>query len=499
MARTVLSSVLLLSLLLLGSASAQAVLCYDTAEIVLNSTSSYNATSGTPNPFDLSLVTQVTAPSGRKVSVTGFFDGNGSGGAIGNVFKVRVFADELGTWRWAVSSTNVPGLAGRTGTFAVSGKIAGTFGKGPVVENPSYPRSFMHQNGEPVFLTAKFLDNAAPSPIKYSHTLLSEKLTDANRQAMLNRHIGMKLNKMNVYYANRGDYASVSTTPWVGTAAANDKTRFDLARWRVYDQWIVKLRGAGMVAHMWFFADDSNFGNLPDADRQRLIKYAMARHSAYVHTMYILALEWQEGWTTTEVNNHANYIHQNNPWARLVSVHGTTGDFSYPTAAWADYMDLQAGNSASHSGVNAIGVRNHGRAAKPVIQEEHGLGEETTINRQRAWAAFTGGAASVGSGAFLTHLAKFAGLVDFERMVPNNSLASTGNAYGLAEAGRAYVLYAHSGGRVGVNLSGVTGTFVAEWYDPRTGAFQATTAATGGGVRYYQTPTAADWVLYLHK
>jgi hypothetical protein len=499
MARSVLSSVLLLSLLLLGSASAHAVLCYDTAEIVLNSTTSYNAATGTPNPFDLSLVAQVTAPSGRRYPVTGFFDGNGAGGAIGNVFKVRVFADELGTWRWAVSSTNVPGLAGRSGTFAVSGKIAGTFARGPVVENPSYPRSFMFRNGEPVFLTAKFLDNAAPSPIKYSHTLLSEKLTDTNRQAMLNRHIGMKLNKMNVYYANRGDYASMSTTPWVGTAASNNKTRFDLARWRMYDQWIVKLRDAGMVAHLWFFADDSGFGDLPDADRQRLIKYAMARHSAYVHTMYILALEWQEGWTTTEVHNHANFLQQNNPWARLVSVHGVTGDFSFPSAAWADYMDIQAGNEVSHSTVYSRGVKNRGLAAKPLIQEEHGLGDENTINRQRAWAGFMSGAASVGSGAFLTHLAKFANLVDYERMAPASSVVSSSNAYALAEPNRAYVLYAYNGGRIGVNLSGVTGTFIAEWYDPRTGAFQAATAATGGGVRYYQTPTAADWVLYLHK
>jgi len=499
MARKALSAFVFAGLLLLGSASAHAVLCYDTAEIVLASSNSYNAASGTPNPFDLSVVAQVTAPSGRKISVPGFFDGNGAGGAAGNVFKVRVFANESGTWTWTVSSSNVPGLAGRTGSFAVSGKIGGPFAKGPVVENPAYPRSFMFQTGEPVFLIAKFLDNAAPSPIKYSHTLLSEKLTDANRQAMLSRHVGMKLNKMNVYYANRNDYSGMSTTPWVGTAASNNKTRFDLARWRMYDQWIVKLRDAGMVAHLWFFADDSGFGDLPDADRQRLIKYAMARHSAYVNTLYIVALEWQEGWTAAEVANHANFLHQNNPWARLVSVHGVTGDFAFPSAAWADYMDIQAGNEVSHATVYSRGVKNRGLAAKPLIQEEHGLGEETTINRQRAWAAFTSGAASVGSGAFMAHLAKLANLVDFERMAPLNTAVSTGNAYALVETGRAYVVYAHSGGRVGVNLSGVTGTFIAEWYDPRTGNFQAAAAAAGGGVRYYTTPTATDWVLYLHK
>jgi len=61
------------------------------------------------------------------------------------------------------------------------------------------------------------------------------------------------------------------------------------------------LRDAGVLSQLWFYADNSGFGDLPDADRQRLIKYAMARLSGYVNTMFILALEWQEGWSTTEV------------------------------------------------------------------------------------------------------------------------------------------------------------------------------------------------------
>ena len=63
--------------------------------------------------------------------------------------------------------------------------------------------------------------------------MFSEQLTDANRQAMLDRHLGMKLNKIDVYLANQGDYSAVSTTPWVGTAGRSDRQRFDLARWRM--------------------------------------------------------------------------------------------------------------------------------------------------------------------------------------------------------------------------------------------------------------------------
>lgn len=502
MAKRVLSTVylaVLLAAVSVSSAHAQlAQVAYGTAEVALTSASSYNATTGSPNPFDLDVTAQVTSPSGRRFNVPGFFDGNGAGGSTGNVFKVRIYVDEVGTWQWATSSS-VAGLNGRSGTINVSGKLAGVFGQGPVVENLTRPRSFRYQNGRPVFLTGKFLDVAAPNPIKYSHTMFSEKLTDANRQAMLSRHVGMGLNKINVYVANKGDYASVSTTPWVGTAASNNKTRFDLARWRMYDQWILKMRDAGLLAHIWFFADDSGFGNLPDADRQRLIKYGMARMSGYVNTAFILALEWQEGWTTTEVSNHVNYKHSNNPWARLVSVHGTPGNFSFASAPWADYMDIQAGNSASHATVHKSTLTNRGLAAKPVIQEEHGLGQEDTLHRQRAWAAFMGGAAGVGTGGFLKHLVTFSQAAPFERMDPDQALVLSGGAYALAQKGVEYVFYLYNGGTVKVDLRGATGAFTARWYDPRTGAWKAAPAASGGTTPTYQAPATGDWVLYIRK
>src|SRR5215207_5469214 len=71
-----------------------AVLRFDTAEIVLHSAVSYDGSQGTPNPFtDVQLTAQVTAPGGRKVTVDGFFDGDGAEGQSGDVFKIRVFAD----------------------------------------------------------------------------------------------------------------------------------------------------------------------------------------------------------------------------------------------------------------------------------------------------------------------------------------------------------------------------------------------------------------------
>jgi hypothetical protein len=484
--------------ILLAAAAHAATPCYGTAEVALTSASSYNAASGTPNPFDSSFTAQVTAPSGRKYTVDGFFDGNGSGGSIGNVWKVRIYTDEPGTWKWTTSS-NVPGLNGLSGTVAVSGTLGGVFGQGPIVENPARPRSFLYREGKPVFLTGKFLDAAAPSPIQYSHTFFSEKLTDANRQALLTRHLGMSLNKINIYYANKGDYSGVSTTPWVGTASSNDKSRFDLARWKMYDQWVQRLRDSGVVAHLWFFADDSGFGNLPDADKQRLFRYAMARQSAYVNTMFVVALEWQETWTAAEVAAGAGFVQQKNPWARLLSVHGTTGNFAFPTALWADYMDIQGGNSASAATIHKNAVYNRSLAVKPVIEEEHGLGQEDTIHRQRAWGALVGGAAGVGTGSYLKYLVSFTNQVAWERMDPADSLVTSGYGWAMAQPGTAYVFYLYNGGKISADLRSAIGPLTVQWYDPRTGSFRSGTSVSGGAVQSFTAPASGDWVLYVHK
>lgn len=474
-----------------------AVLRFDTAEIVLHSAASYDGSQGAPNPFtDVQLTAQVTAPSGHRVTVGGFFDGDGEGGQAGNVFKVRVFADEPGTWSWTTQS-NVASLAGKSGGFTVSGTLAGAFGKGPIVADPVHPRYFKFRQGSPVYLVGKYLDRAAPVPIRFSHTMFSEERTDADRQALLDRHLGMGLNKINVYLANHTDYSSISTTPWLGTADANDKTRFDLQRWHLYEQWLRRMRDAGLAVQLWFFAD--GFGNLADVDRKRLIDQGMARLSGYANTLFTLMTEWQEGWTTTEVETHMVHLHQRNPWDRLATVHGLPGDFSFPTASWADYIDLQAGvsNTVTHELVHDLGLRNRQMAVKPMIQEEFCMGDETDAARQMLWAAFTSGAAASGTGAYLKPFSQFVKTVAFERMAPADGLVATGAAYVLAEEGASYVAYLYQGGTVAIDLTAASGTVAVDWFDPRTGAFQAAPSVSGGAARSFTAPGAGDWTLRL--
>lgn len=472
------------------------VLRYDTTDIVLRSGQSFDSRAGLPNPFtDITLSARVTAPSGAVYTVEGFFDGNGSGGAIGNVFKIRISPDEEGLWRWTTTS-NRADLNGQSGSFECSGTLPGVFGDGPVVIDPNRRQVFKYREGRPVYLVGKFLDKDAPEPIQWSQPLFSEELSEPDKEALFARHMDMGLNKMNVYIANKGDYSHLSTTPWIGRDTSNDKTRFDLGRWHSYEKWVLRMRDAGMVSQLWFFADDSQFGDLPDADRKRLIRYGMARLSGYVNTLFTLMLEWQEGWTPTEVSNHAQYFHEHNPWDRLMSVHGTPGTFKFPNESWADYMNIQAGNYAEHDKVHSLGLLHLGMADKPLIQEEFGLGQENTIHRQKAWAAFLAGAASSGTGAFLKPLTRFISSVRFERLAPSLLPVVSGDAYSAEDPGRFYVVYLHSGPAL-LDLLLVPGPLRTEWFNPRTGTFSPGPALQGFGLRTVTPPDNLDWVLTI--
>src|SRR6185436_16457890 len=115
-----------------------------------------------------------------------------------------------------------------------------------------------------------------------------------------------------------------------------------------------------------------------------------------------------------------------------------------------DYVDLQAGVSASvdHAFVHDLGLRNRQMAAKPMVQEELCMGDETEAEREMLWAAFTSGAAGSGTGAYLKPFSQFVKTVVFERMSPADGLVLTGSAYALAEAGVSYVVYLYDGGTV---------------------------------------------------
>jgi hypothetical protein len=358
------------------------------------------------------------------------------------------------------------------------------------------------QNGGYTYTIANFLDFS--NGLRSTHTFMSETTTDSQRDAIINRQKNFHAaNKMNVYFANKGDYSNQSVTPWLGTAASNDKTKMDLARWKKFDAYLQRIKSNGMLAEMWFFADDSNFGGLSESIKNRLARYAMARTSAYSHTLYVLALEWQEGWSATAVTKFGNYVQSRNPWGRMVSVHSLTlKNWSFSGQSWANFIASQPGNDSACSQVNSYASGFYNNQSIPHIGEEFGIlnSNSDASLRHRLWANLAGGAAGSATGSDLKALGRFLSQskMPFYRMKPANNLVSGGgiHRYVLAETGHHYMVFSEGSFSFNVTGSNLTG----QWFDPRNpSASLGSPFSVSAGSRTFTPPssTSSDWVLWI--
>jgi hypothetical protein len=157
------------------------------------------------------------------------------------------------------------------------------------------------------------------------------------------------------------------------------------------------------------------------ADRKRLMRYVMARTSAFSHLWYVLCFEWQEAWTKTDVNEAGQFIQAHNPWNRLVSVHDWgQAPWAYGGESWPTYIASQDGNDKTPDSINSYVISLPRRP--PHLADEFGINRTLSDEDSgRLWAAFCGRRRS-GNGdpakAFQRFLAQ--SKVPYQRMTPSN-------------------------------------------------------------------------------
>ena len=469
--------------------------CFKTVELVFD-----QAVYNEGNLFDTYLLRlEVTDPSGNRFEIDGFYDGDGQGGQSGNIWKARLCPDQPGTWTWRT----IPGDRFDVGLQGLGGQfeVTPSDDRGGLVADGRY---FKLQDGAPLYLVGNFLDFVDGR--QSTHVYMSETIGDAERAAIMARQRSFHdANKANIYLANKGDYGSRSVTPWVGTAGSNDKSRMDLSRWHLYDDYIRDFKDSEMLAELWFFADDSNFGSMTLDDQKRLIRYAMARTSAFTHTSYVLALEWQEGFSATRINQLGTYAQECNPWERVLSVHSSSRtNWQFGGQDWPTFIATQAGNSAVASDVNSYGLTIRSQDTLPHIDEEYGILRSDVDGRLRhnLWANLAGGAAGGGTGSDLAALQRFLeqSQMPFQRMTPDNSLVTSGGSmsFALAETGHHYLVFSVLES-FQVNLSGTD--LQACWFNPRDPeADLGTPFAVSAGLRTFTPPapeSGTDWILWI--
>lgn len=104
---------------------------------------------------------------------------------------------------------------------------------------------------------------------------------------------------------------------------------------------------------------------------------------------------------------------------------------------------------------------------------------------------------SEGAARQLALLYEFFTTLPFWRMEPSQP-AIRGNGVCFACPGEICVVYLPRGGRIEVDFSRIKLQNLAQWFDPRRGAYSAATQHSSAGVwRSFQAPDADDWVLLI--
>lgn len=464
-------------------------------------------------PFeDVELDATFTSPSGRSVHFFGYYDGDGHGGQIGNVWKLRFMPDEIGPWSYVCRfSDGTPGAAGKFTCVNRGAK------PGPLRADGRWLR---YAGGERFYPRGYYFSEAFSGKAPHWRKTIE------------------------VLFGGKYKYNFCCTTFWQGRLLAQnrwnnieysgfypiydkDYTQLDLRSWRHVEQVLQCLESHNAI---WFNFDGfvPNVGG--DMGQQRTdfkaqkiyARNIVARLAPYWNVTWNVAFEWQEFMSADEVRRLADFIKSIDPWDHLVTVHDQGGykDAKELVAGLhVDFITLQydAGRCGDAVTANRLIQRYGGDV--PVYAQEVCWEADSKLNaeqvRHGAWGVTLAGGLlnyaemfdgpgqgrpqNYGDGKAIPYLEvmfDFIQSLPYQQMAPHNELVSKGCICFAAPALR-YVCCSPNGETIRLDLSGAPGRFDAQWLNPRDGSKTPAAQVEGGGKQSFHCPDSNDWVLYL--
>jgi CubicO group peptidase (beta-lactamase class C family) len=326
-------------------------------------------TDHSPNPFlDDRLNVIFSDPSGSIIVVPGFFDGDGSGGGDGTVWRVRFTPNRAGRWRYRASFREGPGVAvdssaeaGRPTSF--DGE-AGEFEVGP--RDPNAPgvlrwgrlgyagkHYLKFQDGpywikggtdEPEnFLAYRGFDNTIPSH-SYAPHEADWRSGDPDWGGGKGRAIIGALNYLAAHHVNSlyfllmnvgGDGKDV--WPWAGRpsrkgSSSDDTLHYDISKLRQWNIVFEHAQRLGIVLHVVFNEAEAenkkelDGGELGDS-RKLYYREMIARFGHHPALVWNLCEEYNLGFNLgpERVREFARFIRSQDPYQHPITVH-SAGD-----------------------------------------------------------------------------------------------------------------------------------------------------------------------------
>lgn len=443
----------------------------------------------TGNPFDVALSAEFTGPSGARLTVPGFYDGDGN-------WKVRFSPTETGEWSM-VTSSPVAALNGQKATLTcVPNRHPNIHGRLEV--DPAHPYHFVYQDGTRYFLLgyeADWLWGAEPldPERKLMRTLINQ---------MANRGFNHVLVNMFAYdtswspgRAHKWDFGPSEIFPWEGTNEKPDHSRLNPKFFQIYDGMMDALQDKGIVAHIMLkvYNKKVNWPAKHSDDERKYFRYVVSRYQGYSNVVWDFAKESYNEKDEQLQSALMDYVRSLDAYKRLTTAHDD--DLYTWTPSLNRNLDFRT--DQQHSDWGEMIAFDRAIRAYPVVNSEFGyergvdkmptyrIEHDWQEQLHRGWLVYMAG----GYGVYYYHntawdvfkpepeppgmkpfqlIATTFSALPYWRMEPANHLAAGGPC--LALRGETYLFYV-KGTQLAANLSELegAGALNAEWMNTWTG------------------------------
>jgi hypothetical protein len=470
---------------------------------------------GSPNPFLIELDVTFNGPDNRTYTVPGFYDGDGTGGIDGRIWKVRFTPDVIGTWTY-VSSSLEPSLNGNSGSFNV------------INDHNCQP---FEPGGLPDFKCAGRLTYTGEHYLRLSDGTYWLKggendpedfLASGNTVGFADKYLAIDylasqgVNSLYMMLHNIGGDGE-NVWPWIGATSSEAQTnhqRFDPVKLAEWEDIFNYLEDMGLVLHL-VLEDDSGWTGF---DRTSYYREIVARFGHHNGLIWNLSEEFNENYSADQIKSFAQLVRDLDPYDHPITVHQFgeldtwlpfVGDTRFDlTSFQTDKIPVNTEASAWFST-----IENSGRTIPVSFDETGQIGtSDQALARHIIWSAYMGGANYelhsfpltsyldyAGHMADMTRARQFIEALPYWNMRPMNGLVVSSNAYSFALTDEVYTAYLPTGGQVELDLSGTANAYFAEWFNPRDGSKSPIGYYQGGTNLQVDAPSADDWVLLLTK
>ena len=268
------------------------------------------------NPFrDAALLGEFTAPSGKRLSVEGFYDGD-------DTWRLRFAPDEEGEWRYLLRGEGVE-LFERGRLRCVAPR-----GHGFIRIHPANPHAFAHADGTPFFPMGDTCYGL------YSDSPITPEL----RTQYLKTRRAQRFNfvRMGVQHSPTHWETDVNFWPWGGTPQKPDLDRFNPRFFQGLDAVLREMQALGMNAELillnYYHPPMTNPSLWTKQREQAWLRYVTARYAAFPNLfLWTVANEYEthlDGKYRLDVpgdpewaKSVARFIKAHDPYRHPVTVH----------------------------------------------------------------------------------------------------------------------------------------------------------------------------------